>query len=209
MIRRDSTMSLPGADLASLPGPVLLTTRRLILRELVVEDWKRIYDYESLPQVRRYLLPGQWRPEYVQEHVLGALVAAAQQPRTYYCVALALPGAEPLIGTCSIANVVPGGVASIGWALSPRYWGQGLIPEAARALAGLAFEQVGVSALLARCAAANRASIRVMEKLGMRREQLGMLDQWRVARSYGVWRPIASYYLSRELWEARPEPGAS
>jgi len=54
------------------------------------------------------------------------------------------------------------------WAVSPRYQGRGYATEAARALIDHAFTELRLRRIIATTSHDNRASIRVMEKAGMR-----------------------------------------
>lgn len=78
----------------------------------------------------------------------------------------------------------------IGWRLHPDFWGQGLASEAARAMAGFAFERLRAPELLAVREPANQASARVMDRLGM------------VARGIETWygQPLATHALSAADW---------
>lgn len=58
----------------------------------------------------------------------------------------------------------------IGWRLAPEYWGQGLATEAARSALQHGFESFPFDRVIATVQAANTASIRVIEKLGMKLE---------------------------------------
>jgi ribosomal-protein-alanine N-acetyltransferase len=57
--------------------------------------------------------------------------------------------------------------AEIGYVLSKKYWGKGLITEAARAIISFGFENMNLVRIQARCFVKNKASERVMQKLGM------------------------------------------
>ena len=58
----------------------------------------------------------------------------------------------------------------IGWSIHPDAQGRGYATEAAREMLRLGFENLGLHRIVAECDPRNEASIRVMEKLGMRRE---------------------------------------
>ena len=71
----------------------------------------------------------------------------------------------------------------IGYALVPEYRGRGLATEAARGLVGWAFSHPGVAAVRAETLPDGHASIRVLEKVGMRFE--GATEEvlrWRLDR---------------------------
>ena len=71
-------------------------------------------------------------------------------------------GLQPLDGTTEV---------EIGWWLALNSWGQGLATEAARRALQDGFERAGLARIVAVALAANRASIHVMEKLGMKYER--------------------------------------
>jgi RimJ/RimL family protein N-acetyltransferase len=62
------------------------------------------------------------------------------------------------------------GQAEIGWSLHPDFHGLGLATEGARALLAVAFTGAGMHRVSAGCDPRNAASLRVMERLAMRRE---------------------------------------
>jgi RimJ/RimL family protein N-acetyltransferase len=47
----------------------------------------------------------------------------------------------------------------MGYVLSRQYWGQGLMPEAVRAMIAFGFEKMGLNRLEARCITENTASV--------------------------------------------------
>ena len=53
------------------------------------------------------------------------------------------------------------------WRLRPEFWGRGLASEAARAVLDMAAEALALKDVYAFAVSQNRASVRVMEKIGM------------------------------------------
>ena len=71
------------------------------------------------------------------------------------------------------------GTVEIGYRVAPAYRRQGYASEATRALVDWALAQGGVERITAECNPDNVGSIRVLEKLGMRRlESDGVLLRW-------------------------------
>ena len=66
----------------------------------------------------------------------------------------------------------------LGYLVDPAYVGRGIATVIASALLDLAFDELGLRRVTAGCFADNVASWRVMEKVGMRREQHGVADSW-------------------------------
>jgi len=77
----------------------------------------------------------------------------------------------------------PTGTIEIGYDIVPEYWGRGYATEAARALIEWAFTQPGVKRVTAECLSDNAASIRVLEKAGMRQlAPEGDMLKWEMLR---------------------------
>ncbi|HLN60671.1 MAG TPA: GNAT family N-acetyltransferase [Symbiobacteriaceae bacterium] len=79
------------------------------------------------------------------------------------------------------------GRVDMGYGVLPACRRQGYASEAARALVDWAFRQGGVQTVTADCLAANAASVRVLEKVGMTRlgttvAPEGVLVQWEIRR---------------------------
>jgi RimJ/RimL family protein N-acetyltransferase len=87
--------------------------------------------------------------------------------------------------------------AELGWVLHPDHAGNGYATEAVRALIGLCFEDLGLRRVTANCFAANEASWRLMERLGMRREVYTVRES--LHRS-GDWLDGMGYALLADEW---------
>ena len=59
----------------------------------------------------------------------------------------------------------------VGYTVQYKYWGQGFATEMARALVNIGFEQLGLDNIICFALTTNRASQRVMEKVGFTFEQ--------------------------------------
>jgi RimJ/RimL family protein N-acetyltransferase len=84
--------------------------------------------------------------------------------------------------------------------LAREAWGHGYATETARALVRAAFDQLSASRVYATCDVANRASARVLEKAGLRRE--AMLERHVFAK--GVWWTSFLYAIARVDWAPDP-----
>jgi RimJ/RimL family protein N-acetyltransferase len=93
--------------------------------------------------------------------------------------------------------------AEIGWVLNPAYHGRGLATEAARELLVLAFAELRMHRVWAQLDPRNDASVRLCERLGMRREAYFREDIW----FKGEWGDTAVYALLAAEWQAAPRAG--
>ena len=98
-----------------------LETERLILRELVKDDWQRVLEYQSNPLYLRYYEWTERTPEAVQEFVGWFLNHQSQEPRIKFQLAIVLKSSNQLIGNCGVrmneANALE---ADIGYELDPN-----------------------------------------------------------------------------------------
>src|SRR3546814_20292684 len=69
-----------------------------------------------------------------------------------------------------VAEGALGVEAELGWVFDPAHTGHGYATEAVRELLRLSFEELRLRRVIANCFAENEASLRLMERVGMRRE---------------------------------------
>jgi RimJ/RimL family protein N-acetyltransferase len=97
-------------------------------------------------------------------------------PRKFFQLSICPLGSDEMIGDVGIRLRGLGGhetdvpQADVGYEINPKYWGQGFATEAAIPMMDIGFNSLGVYRLWSQCIAENRASARVLEKLGMRLE---------------------------------------
>lgn len=105
------------------------------------------------------------------------------------------------VGEVSLGTVHRGPfqTAYVGYWIDERYAGQGLVPEAVALLLGFAFDELRLHRVEAAVVPRNRASIRVVEKLGLRYE--GLAERFLQIR--GVWEDHARYAITAEEWADR------
>ena len=89
--------------------------------------------------------------------------------------------------------------ADLGWVLDPAYGGRGYATEAVEELIRVCFEDLGLRRVVAGCFAANVASWRLMERVGMRREIHAVRES--LHRTEG-WLDGLGYALLADEWRA-------
>ncbi|NSW54188.1 MAG: GNAT family N-acetyltransferase [Anaerolineae bacterium] len=174
-----------------------IETARLCLRDYTPADLPAMLTLQTAPQTRYY------DTETLTEAQVGQFLQrvideAAAEPRTHYHLAVCPREApQTAFGLVKLVlNYAPVGEWEVGWALLPAYWGQGYALEAARAMLDLAFGPCRAHRVVAFSHAANAASIRVMERLGMQHE--GTLRETR--RWQNQWADEVVYGLLEREW---------
>jgi RimJ/RimL family protein N-acetyltransferase len=185
-------------------GTTTFRTERLELRPVLDEDVDRILEYRNLPEVTRWLL----RTEVCPASFRAAWRRAAEDPDDH-SAAVTLDGV--VIGTVSLdvidgmgqPGTPPRTEATLGYIFDPAYGGRGYASEAVTAMVEHAFDRLGIRRITAGCFAGNLASVRILEKVGMRREQHGIGDSWHAELG---WVDGYTYALLAETWRRETAP---
>lgn len=177
-------------------------TPRLVLRPPNPGDIDQILTYRNLPEV------GYWIPRRIvdPERFRAAWLESVDDPDDHSIVA-ELGGRVIGSATLTVADsLVPGQhgpaktLGELGYIIDPAQAGHGYATELATALLDLAFGDLGLRRVVAGCYAGNLASVRVLEKLGMRREQHGRGDSWHDELG---WVDGCTYAMLRDEWLSR------
>ena len=90
---------------------------------------------------------------------------AARPDRTKFFFAMIEQASGAYVGEIGFTREGEGAV-ELGYFILERFWGQGLVTEAARRVVRFTFEEAGVSRIRIGCYRANAGSERIMVKLG-------------------------------------------
>lgn len=176
-----------------------IETARLRLREFRPEDELDIHEYASDPEVVRLMIWGPNTRELTRAFLARTLEEQKEWPRNSVGLAIELKGEGRVIGSIGLrVKDERNRAADIGYVLARRYWGYGYMPEAAHAIVDAAFRRAGLHRVWATCDPRNRASYRVMEKIGMRREAHFRKN----AFEKNEWRDSYLYAVLAEEWPA-------
>jgi RimJ/RimL family protein N-acetyltransferase len=179
-----------------------LTTSRLYLREMRLEDAEAANEYESDPEVARYQTHGVRSLEESRKYIAEGLVTAACDPRRTYDLAITVRAekSDRLIGRAGLSfSNVELQEAMIWYVVRPADHGKGYATEAARAMLGFGFEVLKLHRIFADVDPLNIPSSRVCEKLGMRKEA-HFIDNIFIKN---IWCGTAIYALLDREWIAK------
>lgn len=149
----------------SLPTPKLYTTR-LLLRPFTEADTDTVFALHSSARVLRYWDAPPWKTRAQAERFI-AVCRQMEQESTGARLAIERAADGVFIGWCGLIKRDPGyRSAKLGYCLDDVAWGQGFATEAAGALLQWAFDTLDLNRVQAEADTRNRASGRVLEKLG-------------------------------------------
>lgn len=177
-------MSAPGGFPASRWPDLPIRTRRLTLRLPEAQDVEAIQRAVSHSSTR-WGIPTLPRP-YLRRHAIEFVKKKRIQFRKRESLALAvtIPKDGSLVGMVELMHFSPSNrVAELGYWVAPGHRSQGYATETARAMCEVGFHALRLHRIEAGALARNRASIRVLEKAGLRYEGC-FRERVRVGRSW-------------------------
>lgn len=150
----------------------LLETERLVLRRLSPEDAPFIIELLNQPSFLRYIGDKEVRSteDAVRYIETGPMASYERFGFGLYLVELKESGAS--IGMCGLIKRDTLPDVDVGFAFLPDYWSQGLAFEAGSAVMNYGREELGLRRIVAITSLDNTASIRLLEKMGLRFERL-------------------------------------
>jgi RimJ/RimL family protein N-acetyltransferase len=183
-------------DLSAVPWPV--RTARLTLRPAAPQDAEAIWEVRRRPGV------SEWLTRDTADR--DTFVARLRRPENL-AVTLVVELEGAVVGDLMLRvedswvqdDLPAAQQAVLGWVLSPEHGGRGYATEAVAQLVRICFEDLGLRRVRATCFADNEPSWRLMERLGMRREEHSVRDA--LHRSRG-WLDGYTYALLEDEWRA-------
>ena len=173
-----------------------LETERLVLRPFLDRDAEDVYAYARDPRVGPV---AGWPPHTSVENSLEIIRTVFAAPNVF---AVVDRESGTVIGSAGFVGrhrtELPGPDEELGYALSPAFWGRGLMTEASRELLRFGFEDLGLRTIWCNHYHGNERSRRVMEKCGFqyqfsKEEWVELMDERRLTHFYA---------LDREDWKA-------
>ena len=177
---------------------------RLVLRRLRAEDLEALVAYRNDPEVSRYQSWSDYDTERGRQLIESMNGRQPGQPG-WFQFAIALKDSDVLIGDCALrTDEYDSRMGEIGFTLSRGHQGQGLGTEAVRTLLGYAFDTLGMHRVIGVTDVKNTASVRTLERVGMRREGHFLQDAW----YKGAWCDDYLYAMLGREWAKARERGA-
>ncbi len=173
-----------------------IATARLRLREFARTDFHAIYAYSSDPRVTKYLFFGPRDAPSTAEYLEDLLESQRELPRTRFELAVEEAATGRVIGACDL-SVIERNVVDLGYMLGVADWGKGYATEIALALADAAFYDLRAERVISTVDVNNKASMRVLEKIGMRWEAVFRKHR----RAKNRWWDCHLFVLPRDVWE--------
>ncbi|MDX1528831.1 MAG: GNAT family N-acetyltransferase [Gammaproteobacteria bacterium] len=175
----------------------MIVSERTVMRPFSPPEADELLPVFQDPAVRRYLLDDTIVSKAWMEKEIAASDARFAQSGTGLW-SVSFKGQTGIIGFVGFREFFDPPQLQLMYGLLPDYWGQGFATEIANQICGHAFETLGLNVINAATDVPNEASIRVLERLGMRRLKIQTEDQ----------SDTAFFILNRDDWIAAQRNGA-
>lgn len=175
-----------------------LESGRLLYRKFKDEDFPTVFDWLGNAENMRYRR-GEPRSEAETRNYLAwAITNANADECSNFEFAVVTQADKILIGAATLMNLST--EPEIGWTLHRNFWRQGYGTEIGKTMLELGFNHLNLRRIIAGCNARNRASYRIMEKIGMRREAHFVKAQQGNSLLHYEWCDRFQYAILRDEW---------
>lgn len=176
-------------------------TERLSIRPATADDAAVTWEYRSVPSVAMWMTTApasleEYADLFVQEDRISKTFILERDGSVVGDLMIAV---EDAWAQAEVKDRAQGVQAELGWCLRPEEEGKGLATEAVRELFRICFEDLGLRRVVASCFSANEPSWRLMERVGMRREEHAVRDS---LHRNGEWLDGYRYALLADEWRA-------
>ncbi|MGG3466299.1 GNAT family protein [Neobacillus pocheonensis] len=173
---------------------------RLLLRQFSQQDVDSFYLYRSSPEVAKFQSWENYQYHDAEIFVRKQSQSVPNQPGTWFQFAIALAETNQLIGDCALHTLLAEPrIVEIGFTLAEEHQGKGYASEAVRVLLNYVFNDLRKHKVIAFTDVRNEKSIRLLERVGMRREG-HLLENY---MSKGLWVDEYQYALLESEWKNR------
>jgi RimJ/RimL family protein N-acetyltransferase len=155
----------------------LLETPRLMLRKLTLDDAAFMLDLLNQPSFIQFIGNRGVRTLNDTRACVSNRYMVNYERFGFGIYLTALKETHAPIGICGLVKRDALEHVDIGYAFLPQYWSRGYAFEAASAVMAYAKNELGIERVVGIVTPENRASIRVLEKLGLRFERMVRLSE--------------------------------
>jgi RimJ/RimL family protein N-acetyltransferase len=171
-----------------------IVSNRLIIRKLMKDDWKDLYEYLCDKEVVKFEPYDVYSENRAKEEAI-----ARASSEFFYAVCLKESG--KLIGNLYLGKG-DFDTWDLGYELNRKYQGQGYATESVKALLDYAFAHLGARRIISTCSPNNNQSWKLLERLGMRREGHLLQNVYFKTDSNGepIWLDTYEYAILKTEW---------
>lgn len=177
-----------------------IESERLVLRKFKESDAETFFEYRTNPQIALY--QGEVWVNYTYEQAVGFVKEQMNSepgiPDAWFQIAIELKNTGSLIGDLAIHTLPQDrNQVEIGFTVSPSFQNKGFAVEAVNCLLRYIFNVLKKHRVIAITDVRNKSSIKLIEKIGMRKEGHFIKNAW----NKGEYTDEYLFALLKEEWQ--------
>jgi ribosomal-protein-alanine N-acetyltransferase len=145
---------------------IICETERLILRESIIDDAPDLFEMNSDTEVLKYTGDAAFRSVEETEELIRNY--RDYEKYGYGRWTTIVKATNEVIGFCGLKYLEDINETDLGYRWKKKHWGKGYATEAGSACLQYGFDKLNLKQVIAQVLKDNGASIRVLEKLGMK-----------------------------------------
>ncbi|MFI1744136.1 GNAT family N-acetyltransferase [Thalassobellus sediminis] len=145
----------------------IIETKRLILREFNLNDYKEVYEFGSNTEVNKYTGDKVIESLNTAKEIIKNVWYKDYFKYGYGRWAVIYKPENRIIGFAGLKYLPEFNETDIGFRFLPKYWGMGLASEASNKIIEYGFEKLKLNRIIGIALAENIASCKVLEKIGL------------------------------------------
>lgn len=166
---------------------IVFETPRLLLRQFTEEDFRLILQLNSDPEIVKYVHEPVLTTEGQAKKILIDIILP-QYKNNLGRWAIHLKSNNEFIGWCGLKYRPELDEIDLGYRLKKEAWGKGYATEAAKHTLDHGLNKLNLQLITGRAHIENFASIKVLEKIGMRFISVGIVDEC----------PVKTYTITKQ-----------
>jgi len=146
---------------------IIIETERLILREPSLDDAANMLRLHSIPEVQKYTGEEIITDLETIQNKITEILSVDFDLKGYGRWVTILKETGEYVGWAGLKYLPEFDQTDLGYRILPEFWGNGIASEASEAILKYGFETLKLETIIAIAMPEHKASIRVMEKVGM------------------------------------------
>ncbi|MEI5887862.1 GNAT family N-acetyltransferase [Bacillus albus] len=177
-----------------------IETKRLIIKPYHIFDAKYLYELQKHPETKRFMPSPEYSLKEIQDIILWSMEMNKKNTVSNivkFNLSIFEKSSQQYIGYCGLGPLDFELISTeMYYALSYDKWGKGYATEATCALLQYAFLKLGINRIVAVVFPKNKASIKVIEKLGFQfKEEIQNLDE-----EFREFEGMCSFYITKDIF---------
>ncbi|MDZ5610616.1 GNAT family N-acetyltransferase [Bacillus pseudomycoides] len=178
----------------------LIETKRLLIKPYHISDAEHLYELQKHPETKRFMPSPVYSLEEIHDIILWSMEMNKKNTVSNiakFNLSIFEKSSQEYIGYCGLGPLdFELTSTEMYYALSYDKWGKGYATEATYALLHYAFLKIGIERVVAIVFPENKASIRVVEKLGFQlKEEIQNLDE-----EFREFEGMHSFYITKDAF---------